>query len=88
MEIKKDKIKHFFACLVVALMASFIEAVCGASYLLSIVTGIIAGCAVGIGKEYGDKCSPGNKWDWCDIGADLMGAIVGAALGSLFSLII
>lgn len=87
MEIKKDKIKHFFACLAVALMASFIEAVFGAPYLLSIVAGIIAGCAIGIGKEYGDKCAPGNKWDWYDIAADAAGAIIGAALGSLFSLI-
>lgn len=87
MEIKTDKIKHFFACLAVALMASFIEAVCGASYLLSVVAGVIAGTAIGIGKEYGDKCVPGNKWDWFDIAADAAGAIIGAALGSLFSLI-
>lgn len=87
MEIQKDKIKHFLVCLAMAFLASSIEAGCDASYFQSIISGTIAGTAIGIGKEYGDKCTPGNKWDWCDIAADAAGAIIGAALGSLFSLI-
>ena len=30
-----------------------------------------------LGKEYGDKMSPGNKWDWKDILADLAGIVAG-----------
>lgn len=48
---------------------------------------MIAGGAIGVGKEYGDKCAPGNKWDWSDITMDMVGSAVGAALGSLLSLL-
>lgn len=40
--------------------------------------GIVAGMALGIGKEYGDKTAAGNRWDWYDILADFVGAILGA----------
>ena len=87
MKIKQDHLKHFSVCLAVAFSASSIEAGFGASYGQSFVAGIIAGGAIGVGKEYGDKCAPGNKWDWSDIAADIAGSIVGSAIGSLFSLI-
>lgn len=87
MRIHQDHLKHFGICLFVALTASAVEAVCGASYGQSFVAAVIAGGAIGVGKEYGDECAPGNKWDWSDIGADFAGSVVGAALGSLLSLI-
>lgn len=87
MKIQQDHLKHFVVCLVVAFSASSIEAGCGASFIQSFVAGIIAGGAIGVGKEYGDHCAPGNKWDWSDITADVIGAVVGSALGSLFSLL-
>lgn len=87
MKIQQDHFKHFTVCLAVAFTASSIEAGCGASYGQSLISGVIAGGAIGVGKEYGDKCSPGNKWDWSDIVADMAGAVIGAALGSLFSLV-
>ncbi len=87
MKIQQDHLKHFCVCLAVAFTASSIEACCGASYPQSFVAGIIAGGAIGVGKEYGDKCAPGNKWDWSDIAADTVGAVIGSALGSMFSLL-
>lgn len=87
MTIQPDHIKHFGVCLAVAFSASSIEAAFGASYGQSFVAGIIAGGAIGVGKEYGDKCAPGNKWDWSDISADMVGSVIGAAIGSLFSLL-
>ncbi len=86
MKIAKDKIKHFAACAIVAFTASATESACGAKYHHAWIAGVIAGMAIGVGKEYGDKCSPNNHWDWADIGADALGSIVGATLGSLFSL--
>jgi uncharacterized protein YfiM (DUF2279 family) len=87
MKIESDKIKHFTVCVIVGLTASVIEAVYGANYLQSFFAGYMAGLAIGVGKEYGDKCNPSNKWDWSDIGADAVGSIVGAALGALASFI-
>jgi hypothetical protein bacD2_23024 len=87
MKIQPDHLKHFAVCVAIALIASAIESWCGASYIQSFVAGIIAGGAIGVGKEYGDRCAPGNKWDWSDIAADMVGAVVGASLGSLLSAI-
>lgn len=87
MAINQDHIKHFTACFIVAGATSSIEAACGASYGLSFMAGTLAGGAIGVGKEYGDECAPGNKWDWSDITADAVGAVLGAAVGSLVSLV-
>lgn len=86
MKINADKVKHFIACLAISAVAAIIQSVAGANYLQSFVAGVIAGGAIGIGKEYGDQCSSIGHWDWSDILADLLGAIVGAASGSLMSL--
>lgn len=87
MRINQDHYKHFGVCLAVAFSAASIEAGCGATLIQSFVAGMIAGGAIGVGKEYGDKCAPGNKWDWSDISADMVGSVIGAAVGSLFSLL-
>lgn len=33
-----------------------------------------------VGKEYGDSRAPGNRWDWQDILADVVGTVAGSAL--------
>lgn len=87
MKISENKIKYFAACALVSFSASALEAALGAQYHLSWLAGLIAGVAIGAGKEYGDNCAVGNKWDWYDITADLLGAITGASIGSVLSII-
>lgn len=36
-----------------------------------------------IGKEYGDKCCPSNKWDWRDMLANGIGWAVGTTINIL-----
>ena len=64
-----DKVAHFFCCFMASIILGF---------MFSIETGVIAAIAMGVGKEYGDSCSPVNRWSWGDIFADFMGAVVGA----------
>ena len=43
-------------------------------------SGVACALAMGVGKEYGDECAENNNWDWQDIAADIVGAIIGASL--------
>lgn len=81
-----DKIKHFGACMAVSATAAAIEGGCGATPLQAAAAGFMAGMAIGVGKEYGDSCSPGNRWSWGDIAADALGSAAGATLGALTAL--
>ena len=42
--------------------------------------GVACALAMGVGKEYGDECAEGNNWDWDDVAADIVGAIIGSSL--------
>ena len=42
--------------------------------------GVACALAMGVGKEYGDECAEGNEWDWNDVAADIVGAIIGSSL--------
>lgn len=87
MRIDTDNMKHLIACAVVAFVVAAIEALLGCAYILSCLAGFIAGIAIGVGKEYGDHCAPGNRWSWGDILMDSIGSLIGALIGSLFSLL-
>jgi uncharacterized protein YfiM (DUF2279 family) len=86
MSISTDKIKHFSACAVVGFMAAVLESFYGANYMQSFFAGCMAGLAIGVGKEYGDKCNPDNVWDWSDVGADAVGSVAGALMGALVTI--
>ena len=61
-----DKLKHFGACLSIALIIGLIHPALGASVAM----------AVGIGKELYDRMQ-GGPFDWLDIAADAPGIFGG-----------
>ncbi len=79
----QDKIKHFVACLAISELAAIILDAAGATLLPCLIGSFLCGISAGAGKEYGDSQCVDNRWDWWDILAD----VLGAAAGSLFSLL-
>jgi len=73
MNIGKDRIYHALVNFAFAL-TGFVS--------IPFALGLCIGAS--IGKEYGDSKASGNKWDWVDILADL----VGMALGILTVIVI
>ncbi len=72
-----DHKKHFIICALATLLAFGLYApFVPFWYVFSMCP--LLGLGLGIGKEYGDSQASGNKWDWTDIVADILG--IGAAL--------
>ena len=69
MNIGTDKIKHALVNFFLAL-TGFVS--------IPFALGLCIGASVG--KEYGDSKASGNKWDWWDIVADLIGMGVGIVI--------
>ena len=78
-----DKVLHFGACFVAAAAVSALLSAEGAGAVAAVTGGASSGMALGIGKEYGDRCAPGNKWDWADIVADALGTVAGSVIVSI-----
>ncbi|MBO6271461.1 hypothetical protein J6O48_01635 [bacterium] len=51
------------------------------------ISGFSVAFAAGLGKEYGDKVNPNNKWDWYDILADVLGSLIGVIIPILIKII-
>ena len=89
-----DPMKHLLVCATAAALASagiallvwvsLVVTSCQElmEHLLAPVwfSGLACALAMGIGKEYGDECADGNSWDWDDVAADIVGAIIGSSL--------
>ena len=89
-----DPMKHLLVCATtsalasagiallmwVSLVVTFCEELM--EHLLAPVwfAGVACALAMGVGKEYGDECAEGNNWDWDDVAADIVGAIIGSSL--------
>ena len=72
----RDKILHFLVCLGACVAVSL-----GMFFLgnwSSVCCGLFFALGLGLGKEYGDSKASGNRWDWWDIVADVLGAAAGA----------
>lgn len=89
MKIEKDKLQHLTVCAIASAIITAVvswagASLAGASLFACFVAGFLGGSAIGIGKEYGDSKAQGNCWSWGDIVADEAGAVLGAALVTLF----
>lgn len=59
---RPDLLKHFGVCFLLALFGTH---------------GVVAGQAAGFSREWSNSQQPGNKWDWLDIVANVVGSAVG-----------
>lgn len=87
MLIPRDKLKHILVCTIIAMSVMALLYVMHSSLLIAITSSILCAIFAGIGKEYGDKVNPYNKWDWRDFTADSTGAVLGSLVGSSLWLI-
>lgn len=75
----RDKLLHFICCFIVSAIMAVINGLCGI-ILVGMINSFACGIAIGVGKEYGDSKAKGNKWDWKDIIADAIGALLGSLI--------
>ena len=76
-----------FAIGILVAVALRLQGVGGEAFFGVFSAGFLGGLAAGIGKEYGDECCENNKWDWQDIAADCIGALVGGGLAAIIGVI-
>ena len=75
----KDHTKHFIICTIATLAVFAVYATFLPFWHVFAMCPLL-GIGLGIGKEYGDSQAFGNKWDWTDIGADLLGIVAAMVL--------
>ena len=86
MEIRKDHIFHFAASALGMFFGYYIMHLLSCPFWPCIAGGVLFGLGLGLGKEIGDMLSPGNKWDWTDILADILGLAAGTIVILILSL--
>lgn len=87
MSIPKDKLQHIGVCSMISLSVGALLYALHSPLLIMIISSLLCSMMAGLGKEFGDRVNPYNKWDWKDFIADCIGAIVGTSAGSLLYLI-
>lgn len=87
MSIPKDKLQHISVCSIISLSVGALLYALHSPLLITIISSFLCSMMAGLGKEFGDKVNPYNKWDWKDLFADCIGAIIGTSVGSLLYLI-
>lgn len=77
---KKDQIILSVCCLVVALLVAVVFGIISNSYI-SVLTGFVAAVCLAVGKEIGDYYNPDSQWNWLDLVAGALGALIGSQIG-------
>ena len=91
-----DNDKHLLATLTGGFAIGILVAVAlrlqgvggGEAFFGVALAGFCGGLAAGVGKEYGDECCKDNKWDWQDIAADCIGALVGSGFAMIITILL
>ena len=75
-----DKYMHFLVCEVLAWLIARVLRLCGVDQWAAMAVGFGVAVAVGVSKELYDRYVQHEVFDWQDIVADVIGAVVGAIM--------
>lgn len=87
MDIRTDLMKHFGAGMMIAVIIGIVAFCTHGNWLNVLLTSALCGVVANLAKEYSDKAH-GCAWDWSDVGAGAIGAILGASIVALSAIVI
>ena len=87
MTIRKDHVFHFLASAFGMIVGYYIMTLLSCPFWPCIAGGVLFGLGLGLGKEFGDMMSLGNKFDFSDLLADLLGLAAGTGIVLVIGLI-
>lgn len=87
MDIRTDLIKHFSAGMLIAIIVGIVAYCTNGNWLNILLTSALCGVVANLAKEYADKAH-GCAWDWNDVGAGTLGAILGASIVAISAIVI
>ena len=85
MDIRVDLMKHFSAGMLIAVVVGIVALCTYGNWLNVLLTSALCGVVANLAKEYSDKAHD-CAWDWSDVGAGALGALLGGALMALTAL--
>ena len=87
MDIRTDLMKHFSAGMLIAIIIGIIAFCTHGNWLNILLTSALCGVVANLAKEYSDKAHS-SLWDWSDVGAGALGALLGGAVMALTALVL
>ena len=69
--------------MVAAILVAVFFGIISHSYI-SVLTAFVASICLAVGKEVGYYYNPNSKWDWLDLAAGALGALIGSQIGWFF----
>ena len=85
MDIRTDLMKHFGADMLIAIVVGIVAFCTNGNWLNILLTSALCGVVANLAKEYADKAH-GCVWDWSDVTAGAIGALLGGAIMALTAL--